>query len=146
MDHRTAHDQLMGTEPVGDIYYHRIVLSPAADEPVEDLRQWTRAVMADLEERRGQELEWYAAQHRNTDDPHVHMVLRGTATNRETGREELVRLTREDFNAMRESGREHSDYDHYRLIQETLRDLDERDTLMHDLVEMERESALDHER
>src|SRR5713226_9655656 len=103
VDRRTAHDQVMGAEPAGDIYYHRMILSPSQEEPVEDLLQWTREVMADLEEQRGQDLDWYAAQHRNTDDPHVHVVLRGTGINRETGREESVTLTPDDFQAMRES-------------------------------------------
>ncbi len=144
VDRRTAHDQVMGGAPAGDIYYHRMILSPAADEPVEDLRQWAREIMADLEDRLSQDLDWYAAQHRNTDDPHVHVVLCGTGTNRETGREELLNLTREDFKAMRESGREHSDYEHYRLVRDTLRELDERDTLPQETPTQEREYVPDH--
>ncbi len=146
VDRRAAHDQVMQGAPAGDIYYHRMILSPAADEPVDDLRHWTRQIMADLEERRGQDLECYAAQHRNTDDPHVHVVVRGTGTNRETGREEPVHLTREDFKAMRESGREHSEYEHYHLVQEKLRELDERDTVPQEILPQEREYVPDHER
>jgi type IV secretory pathway VirD2 relaxase len=146
IDRRAAHDQVMGTEPAGDIYYHRMILSPSHEEPVEDLRQWTRQVMADLEDRLGKDLDWYAVQHRNTDDPHVHVVLHGTGTNREAGREETVNLTPADFKAMRESGREHSDYEHYHLIRDTLRELDERDTIAQEIPIPEREYVPDHGR
>ncbi|SRR5712692_7532324 len=129
VERRAAHDDLMG-ERAGDIYYHRLILSPAQDEPIADWREWTRAVMRDLEDRVEKELDWYAVQHHNTDDPHVHVVLSGTGVDRETGREEAVELTPQDFCSLRESGREHSDYDHYHFIQDTLRDLDERDTIM----------------
>src|ERR1700730_4982696 len=124
-----AHNDLM-SEPAGDIYYHRLILSPAQDEPVEDWRGWTRAVVGGLGDRLGEDLDWYGVQHHNTDDPHVHVVLSGTGVDRETGREEAVELTPQDFRTLRESGREHSDYDHYHFLQETLRDLDERDTVM----------------
>jgi type IV secretory pathway VirD2 relaxase len=146
VDRRAAHDHVMGEEPAGDIYYHRMILSPAHDEPVADLRQWTRDVMRDLEERREQDLDWYAVQHRNTDDHHVHVVVRGTGMDRETGREEPVNFTRDDFKAMRESGREHSDYEHYRLVRDTLRELDERDTLAQEPPTPEHEHMLDRER
>ena len=146
VDRRAAHRSLMEEEPAGDIYYHRMVLSPAHDEPVEDLRAWTRAVMQDLEERKGLDLEWYAVQHRNTDEPHVHVVIGGTGTDRETGREEAVRFSRDDFQAMRESGRDHSDYEHYHLIRETLRELDERDTLPQEMPTHEHERLLQQER
>ena len=129
VDRRAARDHLMG-ERAGGIFYHRLVLSPAQDEPVEDWRRWTRSVMRDLEERLDEDLDWYAVQHRNTDDPHVHVVLSGTGIDRETGEKELVALTPQDFRSLREWGREHSDYDHYHFIEDTLRDLDERDTIL----------------
>jgi hypothetical protein len=139
VERRVAHGDLMG-EPAGDIYYHRLILSPAHDEPVEDWREWTRAVMSDLEGHLGQDLDWYAVQHHNTDDPHVHVVLSGTGVDRETGREEAVELTPQDFRYLRESGREHSDYDHYHFIEDTLRDLDERDTVMSEALVHEQEN------
>ncbi len=145
IDRRTVHDDLMG-EPAGDIYYHRIILSPAQDEPVEDWREWTRGVMYDLEDRLDRDLDWYAVQHHNTDDPHVHVILRGTGFDRETGHEEPVSLTSQDFHSMRESGREHSDYEHYHFLQETLYDLDERDTILHESPEHARTDEHEIER
>lgn len=139
VERRTAHDDLMG-ERAGDIYYHRLILSPAQDEPIDDWREWTRAVMCDLEDRLEKDLDWYAVQHHNTDDSHVHVVLSGTGVDRESGREEAVELTPQDFGFLRESGREHSDYDHYHFIQDTLRDLDERDTIIHEAPAHEQEN------
>ena len=136
VERREVHDEMMG-ERAGDIYYHRLILSPAADEPVSDWRTWTREVMGDLEARFDTDLNWYAVSHQNTDDPHVHVVLSGTGVDRETGQEEPVSLTPYDFRFLRESGREHSDSDHYLLVENTLHDLDERDTTMHTFPEQE---------
>ena len=145
VDRRAVHDDLMG-ERAGDIYYHRLILSPSQDEPIDDLREWAREVMADLEDRLDKDLNWYAVQHHNTDDPHVHVVLSGTSINRETGQEEPVALAPDDFRFLRESGREHSDYDHYHFIQDTLHDLDERDMIVKEMPIREHEYAFDHER
>jgi type IV secretory pathway VirD2 relaxase len=79
------------------VSYHQIVLSPAEDEPVWDWRQWTRDVMADLEEAQGKELHWYAAYHQNTDNPHVHVVVAGAGYDWETGERETVKLSRQDY-------------------------------------------------
>lgn len=53
------------------VNYHKVVLSSGEDEPVQDWREWTREVMADLEEAQGKELHWYAVKHDNTENPHV---------------------------------------------------------------------------
>ncbi len=132
VDRREAHDALM-KERVGDIYYHRLILSPASNEPVNDWQAWTRDVMHDLEDYQGLKLTWYASHHHNTDNPHVHVVIQGTGEQQDTGRAERVAFTSSDFRMLRESGREHSDYNHYRLIEETLRDMNERETLLEDM-------------
>jgi hypothetical protein len=143
VERRAAHDDLMG-ERAGDIYYHRLILSPAQDEPIEDWREWTRAVMHDLEVRLEKDLDWYAVQHHNTDDPHVHVVLSGTGVDLESGRDGAVELTPQDFRFLRESGRQHSDYEQYHFIQDTLRDLDERDTIVQEAHEHERDREVEH--
>ena len=121
-------DLLNEEEQVGAMYYHRIILSPSQEEPVSDWREWTREVMADLAEYRDQDLNWYAVHHANTDDPHVHVVVQGSGIDRETGEREPVTLTPDDFRIMRESGREHSEYEYQHFLAEQWRDLDERDT------------------
>lgn len=113
----------------GDIYYHRMMLSPAENEPVTDWKAWTRAVMTDLEKRLGKSLNWYAMHHHNTDHPHMHIVLQGTGIDHDTGRVAPVALNPQDFKFLKEKGREHSEYEQRRFLEETLRELNERDTI-----------------
>src|SRR5690348_2123108 len=76
VDRKTAIDAIM-RQGSTVARYHKLMLSPAKDEPVIDLRDWTRQVMAELEARKGMRLMWYAVQHRNTENPHVHIVIAG---------------------------------------------------------------------
>ena len=55
-----------------------------------DLVAHTRALIAGMERDLGTRLEWVAIDHHNTDNPHVHLLLRGV---REDGRE--LRLDRD---------------------------------------------------
>lgn len=142
-------DQVSRHEAVEDVMghtstsvnYHRIVLSPGEDEPVSNAREWTRAVMADLEERQGKELHWYAVAHENTDHPHVHLVLAGAGEHQETGTLEPVKLYAQDYQFLRESGHEHSEHAYYRTIRETVDQLDRQD----DLVPLRTSSQHDRE-
>jgi hypothetical protein len=110
-----------------NVNYHKIVLSPGQDEPIRDWREWTREVMADLEERQGRALHWYAVNHNNTENPHVHVVLAGAGENLETGKTEPVKMYAPDYQAMRESGREHSEYEHNHRIEELVKEYDAQD-------------------
>lgn len=94
------------------VNFHKLVLSPSKDEPVSDWRAWTRSIMRDLEEFKGQELHWYAVKHDNTDDPHVHIVLAGSGERFANGKPQAVKLYAQDYAFLRERGREHSGYDH----------------------------------
>jgi hypothetical protein len=80
---------------------YRFVISPA-DARGLDLRQLTRETMAELEARVGLGAmpPWIAAEHRNTDHPHVHVVMAGR---REVGRGSYreLHLTRERLAAMK---------------------------------------------
>ena len=44
-----------------------------------DLRTFTRELMADAETDMGTKLDWVAVDHWNTDNPHVHVLVRGRA-------------------------------------------------------------------
>ncbi len=105
------------------VNYHKVVLSPGQDEPISDWREWTRDVMADLEESQGRELHWYAVKHDNTDNPHVHVVIAGAGENQD-GKLEPVKLYAQDYQLMRESGHEHSEYEHYHRIEELVKEYD----------------------
>lgn len=132
-----VNDVMNEQEQTGDIYHHRIILSPSQEELVNDWREWAREVMSDLEDRLDQDLTWYAVHHANTDDPHIHVILQGSGRDRETGEREPVTLTPEDFRSMRESGRGHSEYAHQHFLAEKWRELDERDTLGREEIEHE---------
>ncbi len=81
---------------------HRLLLSPAADERPEDLRDLARHVMRELERDKGQALHWVAVEHRNTAHPHVHIVLAGGAERE--GRPRELRLDRADHARIKEDG------------------------------------------
>jgi len=64
------------------VVFHRLILSPGRDAGMVrpgDLRTWTRLLLMDLGHEIGQGLVWVAAVHRNTDAPHVHVLLAGAA-------------------------------------------------------------------
>lgn len=82
---------------------YRFVLSPADSRGL-DLRGLTRTTMAELRDRLGERAmpPWIAAEHRNTEHPHVHIVM---AARRELvpGRYRQLRLTRDRLAAMKEA-------------------------------------------
>jgi hypothetical protein len=121
-----------------DAYYHKIMLSPGPDIPVEDYRQWTRDIMRDLEQRQGKKLHWYAVQHHNTEHAHVHIVIAGAGERFDTGQQEAVFIRPQDYTFLKERGKEHSELAHQRHIQETLEEIDRQD----DTVTGYRELAL----
>ena len=60
-----------------DRHQFRLIVSPEDAEQIDDLRTYTRHVMARMEADLGTRLEWVAVGHWNTDNPHTHVVLRG---------------------------------------------------------------------
>ncbi len=83
---------------------HRLLLSPGADERPDDLRDLARHVMRELARDKGLTLHWVAVEHRNTDHPHVHIVLAGGAGD---GRLRELRLDRADHARIKEDGRDY---------------------------------------
>ena len=63
-------------QEAGDQLMFRIIVSPENGAEI-DLREHARALMAQMERDLGTHLEWAAIDHHNTDDPHVHILLRG---------------------------------------------------------------------
>ncbi|MBM2765032.1 relaxase/mobilization nuclease and DUF3363 domain-containing protein [Burkholderia anthina] len=61
----------------GDRHQFRYIVSPEDTEQLDDLRTYTRHLMARMEADLGSRLEWVAVDHWNTDNPHTHVVLRG---------------------------------------------------------------------
>ncbi|NIE82619.1 MULTISPECIES: relaxase/mobilization nuclease and DUF3363 domain-containing protein [unclassified Burkholderia] len=60
-----------------DRHQFRFIVSPEDAEQLDDLRTYTRHLMARMEADLGTRLEWVAVDHWNTDNPHTHVVLRG---------------------------------------------------------------------
>ncbi|HDR9224224.1 TPA: relaxase/mobilization nuclease and DUF3363 domain-containing protein [Burkholderia vietnamiensis] len=70
-----------------DRHQFRFIVSPEDAEQLDDLRTYTRHLMARMEADLGTRLEWVAVDHWNTDNPHTHIVLRGKA---DTGKDLII--------------------------------------------------------
>ena len=60
----------------GDLLMFRIIVSPENGTEI-DLREHARSLIAQMERDLETRLEWAAIDHHNTDNPHVHILLRG---------------------------------------------------------------------
>ncbi len=61
------------------VAFHRVILSTPAVARRDDLETWTRLVLMDIGQARGQRLVWAAAVHGNTTHIHAHILLGGRA-------------------------------------------------------------------
>jgi len=62
-----------------DRHHFRFIVSPEDAPDMQDLRAFTRELMADAERDLSTKLDWVAVDHWNTDNPHVHVLIRGRA-------------------------------------------------------------------
>ena len=62
-----------------DRHHFRFTVSPEDAGQMADLRAFTRELMTDAERDLGTKLDWVAVDHWNTDNPHVHVLVRGRA-------------------------------------------------------------------
>ncbi|CAM5416902.1 hypothetical protein AFEL58S_02282 [Afipia felis] len=62
-----------------DRHHFRFIVSPEDAADMEDLKRFTRELMTQAEKDLGTKLEWVAVDHWNTDNPHVHVIVRGRA-------------------------------------------------------------------
>ncbi len=60
-----------------DKRHFRLMLAPESGARIEELKDFTRATMTQMERDLGAPLDWVAVDHHNTDNPHVHIILRG---------------------------------------------------------------------
>jgi type IV secretory pathway VirD2 relaxase len=61
----------------GDRHHFRFIVSPEDAEQLSDLRAFTRDLMAQAERDLGTKLDWVGIDHWNTDNPHIHVIVRG---------------------------------------------------------------------
>ena len=81
--------QLQNWQTAADQQFWKLIVSPEFGDLV-DLTRLTRELIRQVEKELGTDLEWVAAEHHNTEHPHVHVVIRGV---RDSG--EVLRLSRE---------------------------------------------------
>ena len=62
-----------------DRHHFRFIVSPEDAAEMTDLRAFARELMADAERDLGTTLDWVAVDHWNTDNPHIHVLVRGRA-------------------------------------------------------------------
>ena len=62
-----------------DRHHFRFTVSPEDAGQMADLRAFTRELMVDVERDLGAKLDWAAVDHWNTDNPHIHVLIRGRA-------------------------------------------------------------------
>lgn len=60
-----------------DRHHFRFIISPEDAQNLESLHAFTRELMADVERDLDTKLDWVAVDHWNTDNPHVHVLMRG---------------------------------------------------------------------
>ncbi|MBN9251238.1 MAG: relaxase/mobilization nuclease domain-containing protein, partial [Mesorhizobium sp.] len=60
-----------------DRHHFRFIVSPEDASEMVDLKTFTRELMSQMEKDLGTRLDWVAIDHWNTDNPHVHVLLRG---------------------------------------------------------------------
>jgi type IV secretory pathway VirD2 relaxase len=81
--------KLQAWQTAGDQQFWKLIVSPEFGDRV-DLSRLTRELITQMEKDLGTTLDWVAAEHYNTEHPHVHVVIRGV---RDSG--EVLRLSRE---------------------------------------------------
>jgi type IV secretory pathway VirD2 relaxase len=62
-----------------DRHHFRFIVSPEDATEMSDLKRYTRDLMSQVEKDLGTKLDWVGVDHWNTDNPHVHVILRGRA-------------------------------------------------------------------
>lgn len=60
-----------------DRHHFRFIVSPEDAADMTDLRAFTRDLAAQMEADLGSRLDWIAVDHWNTDNPHIHFLVRG---------------------------------------------------------------------
>ena len=70
-----------------DRHHFRFIVSPEDARDMTDLRAFTRDLVKQMQADLGTKLDWIAADHWNTDNPHVHLLVRGKD---ETGKDLVI--------------------------------------------------------
>ncbi len=63
-----------------DRHHFRFIVSPEDASEMADLQTFTREMMEDMASDLDTKLDWVAVDHWNTDNPHIHVLVRGVAS------------------------------------------------------------------
>ncbi|MCQ9156825.1 relaxase/mobilization nuclease domain-containing protein [Acidomonas methanolica] len=74
-----ADDRAFAERCADDRHHFRFIVSPEDAAKMDDLRGFARELMQDMERDLGTKLDWIGIDHWNTDNPHVHILVRGVA-------------------------------------------------------------------
>ncbi|MBO1361111.1 DUF3363 domain-containing protein [Acetobacter sacchari] len=72
-------DKAFAERCADDRHHFRFIVSPEDAAKMDDLRGFARELMQDMERDLGTKLDWIGIDHWNTDNPHVHILVRGVA-------------------------------------------------------------------
>ncbi len=72
-----ADDLAFGERCKADRHHFRFIVSPEDAAELTDLKAFTRDLARQMEADLGMRLDWVAVDHWNTDNPHVHLLVRG---------------------------------------------------------------------
>ncbi|MDA8232190.1 MAG: DUF3363 domain-containing protein [Magnetospirillum sp.] len=75
----TADERAFAERCEDDRHHFRFIISPEDGAELGDLKTFTRELMLDVDKDLGTRLDWVAVDHWNTDNPHVHVLIRGRA-------------------------------------------------------------------
>ncbi|MBB4303143.1 type IV secretory pathway VirD2 relaxase [Rhodobium orientis] len=73
----SADDRAFAERCEDDRHHFRFIVSPEEAADMQDLKVFTRDLAGQMETDLGTRLDWIAVDHWNTDNPHVHLLVRG---------------------------------------------------------------------
>ena len=76
-DEGSAHCDAFAERCADDRHHFRFIVSPEDAGELADVPAFTRELLADMEADLGTRLDWVAVDHWNTDNPHIHILVRG---------------------------------------------------------------------
>src|SRR5579885_1292567 len=79
------------------VVIHKLTLAPEIDP--KNQREYTREVLEKLAAEKGQDLTWFAVEHKNTAHHHIHVVILG-----EDKKGKSVRIEKDDYAKLRDWG------------------------------------------
>ncbi|MFG1433330.1 DUF3363 domain-containing protein [Xanthobacter sp. V2C-8] len=74
----TADARAFAERCADDRHHFRFIVSPEDAVDLADLKGFARELMGKMEKDLGSKLDWVGVDHWNTDNPHVHIILRGS--------------------------------------------------------------------